>query len=240
MSRRLLFLQTLLGVFAMYSLMEMSCRDSTTHGKFDPCSVGVGADGGETANASWSGFNVDLLDAMATMGKFTYEIVSMGSDVDIGKTEAERSNPFTGYTHIANRMVAEHNVILFGQSTWNVNLPRLEGGFSWSVPVLSDDVLFLTTCTPREDSSPPKTYQQMFLFMKPFNINAWLAILASVVLYGIILYVVCRDIFLVLLLLLLLLLCVQGSVPPPLHRPMMAAAYLPCICISSILIHDAI
>lgn len=59
----------------------------------------------------------------------------------------------------------------------------------WSIPVVSDDVQFVSgSPVPREKSF----MEHMFVFLAPFDWSAWVAILIAMVVYGIILVVIER------------------------------------------------
>lgn len=67
----------------------------------------------------WTGFDVDMLEALRISGGFTYTIYSLGGPADIA------SNGGT-YTEAAERALdsAQGNVDVIGQGTWRVNSDR--------------------------------------------------------------------------------------------------------------------
>ena len=57
------------------------------------------------------------------------------------------------------------------KGTWKSDEERVELGFAWSVPVLSDDVQFVATCDAAVEVEPRKLIEEMFLFMASVKIE---------------------------------------------------------------------
>ena len=207
------FTSNSIGATRKSSLCKPSCidkdgvhpdgtRSSPHHPVISPCDDGklkshYLVKGGP---AQWTGFDVELFDELTELGSMTFEIISMGSSFEISQRGLQRnvtinvrgqaSSTLTlkSYTAEAHEMIHCECVDMFGQGTWRASIERITDlGYVWSVPVVSDDVQFIS-------GSPvpvPKTYaEKMLIFSQPFDWTAWLAILVAVVVYAIILVII--------------------------------------------------
>eukprot|EP00729_Bicosta_minor_P007233 gene7233-22233_t len=92
----------------------------------------------------WTGFDVDMLEALRISGGFTYTIYSLGGPADIA------SNGGT-YTEAAERALdsAQGNVDVIGQGTWRVNSDRVNNKkWIWSDQIVSEAVLMVARDIP--------------------------------------------------------------------------------------------
>eukprot|EP00039_Didymoeca_costata_P009930 m.132649 g.132649 ORF g.132649 m.132649 type:complete len:565 (-) comp14651_c0_seq1:262-1956(-) len=129
----------------------------------------------------WTGYDIDLFDSLALLGKFNYTIVSMGSASNISQG--------VGYTEMARRVLGMNSSAtpqdplprvpadLLGQGTWRIVASRVKD-FVWSAPILSQDSLFLTK---RAEVKSRDLTERTLLLFKPFKWEVWLTLLGVVV-----------------------------------------------------------
>jgi len=165
---------------ALYS-GELADCDFSNYG--DQCNIyGVTTQAENDGSVVWSGYDIDLLDKLALLGNFSYEIVSMGAATNISQG--------AGYTAIAQQMLGVlpapvagfSPVQIIGQGTWRVNADRAVWAI-WSVPVISEDVWLLTK---GPELVPDSTLEKVLLVFSPYEVAVWACLFATLVLFSII------------------------------------------------------
>lgn len=125
----------------------------------------------DESTGKWSGYDIDLMDKLAKTGQFTYDIKSIGQSVNI-----------TNYTHEALTVLGDNSTEgggadLMGQGTWRWNADRSKWAI-WSVPMVSEDVQFVTKGPSLEDK---KIAKAMLILVEPFRWEVWVTLIVAMV-----------------------------------------------------------
>jgi len=161
---------------ALYSGELASCDDKTNvklTGNTDRCEkFGVTALPYTRSPSSnpWTGYDIRLLERIQRLGKFDMIVKSMGQYADVKEN-------FGDFTKAAKKMLGEQKCDLMGQGTWRVNEDRAKWAV-WSNPTVTTEVQFLTR---GPEPATPSSRDVALLFLRPFDGEAWAAIIVTVV-----------------------------------------------------------